>query len=441
MRKRVLSTLRYSGAFVAILASASSCGVKDDIQQATEGCSEFDSGDTAVASLDVNAKVKAFAQASVELKQVSESIKGDVKAACVKIAVDLGERDTWSAESSDDSISNSSKTGACDVVAARIDAIMTSAAAAGADFALQISGGECTVNADVQTSCEESCKTDVMCSEPSVETRCAPAEITGQCDANCVGEATCEGRVEAAAECMGSCEAECEGTCSGELHGTTEGGCDGMCIGKCDGVKTPDGGMANCTGKCEGRCTQPKPTAMCHGKCSSSCHGKCKGQCKLEKDAAMNCGAGVSCKGGCSTAYVAPKCETELKPPVCTGDTQCQTNCAARASAAAECSPPTVTLLANADVSDDVAKLKATLEANLPNILLAAKTKGQLAVRAIKNVAATGDAVVEAAAKLSVKDVACAGSAASASVSAAASMSVSVNASVNVTSSCSAHSS
>lgn len=155
----------------------------------------------------------------------------------------------------------------------------------------------------------------------------------------------------------------------------------------------------------------------------------------------MNCGAGVACKGGCSTMYTEPKCESELKPPVCTGDTQCQTNCAARASAAAECSPPTVTLIADVDVSEDVAALKATIEANLPNILLAARTKGQLAVRAIKSVTATGEAVVSASAKLGVKDVACAGSAASASVKAAASMSVSVNASVNVTSSCTAHSS
>jgi hypothetical protein len=440
MRTRVVSSLRWSGAF-AIVMLAASCSIKDDIEQASEGCKEFDSGGSAVGSLDLDVHVKAFAQASAELKEVSKSIKADVKSACVAIATDLGEDDVWSDDSSDDSIANSAHTGACDVCAAKIDAIMTDAAAAGADFALQISGGECTVNTDVQTSCEESCKTEVTCTEPSVETRCTPAELTGQCDANCVGSAVCEGRVEVAAECMGQCEAECEGSCSGELHGKTEGGCDGMCFGKCDGVKTPDGGMANCEGTCEGRCTQPKPTSMCHGKCSSSCHGKCKGQCKLEKEAAINCGAGVSCKGGCSGTYTEPKCETELTPPVCTGDTQCQTSCAARASASAECSPPTVIVNANLDAGVDVAKLKATLEANLPHLLLAAKTKGQLAVRALKNVSSAGEAVVSAAAKLGVKDVACAGSAATASVKAAASVGISVNASANVSSSCTAHSS
>jgi hypothetical protein len=441
MRTKILSTLRWSGVFALVLASAASCGVKDDIEQATESCDEVENGASAAANLNVNAKVKAFAQASAELKEVSQSIRADVKAACVAIAVDLGETDVWSNDSGDDSISNLAKSGACDVVAARIDSIMTAATAAGASFALQISGGECSVNADVQTDCEQSCKTDVTCTEPTVETRCTPGELSGQCDANCVGEATCEGKIEAAAECMGTCEAECEGSCNGELHGTTDGGCDGMCIGKCDGVKTPAGGMANCEGKCEGRCTRPRATARCQGKCTASCHGKCKGQCKLEKEAAMNCGANVRCKGGCTTTYTEPVCETELTPPVCTGNTECQTSCSARASAAAECSPPSVTLVTDVDVSEDVAKLKATLEAHLPNILLAARAKGQLALRAIESVADAGESVVKASAKLGVKDVACAGTAATASARAAVSMGISVNASVKVTSSCTAHAS
>jgi hypothetical protein len=214
-----------------------------------------------------------------------------------------------------------------------------------------------------------------------------------------------------------------------------------MCIGKCDGVKTPAGGMANCEGKCEGRCTRPRATARCQGKCTASCHGKCKGQCKLEKEAAMNCGANVRCKGGCTTTYTEPVCETELTPPVCTGNTECQTSCSARASAAAECSPPSVTLVTDVDVSEDVAKLKATLEAHLPNILLAARAKGQLALRAIESVADAGESVVKASAKLGVKDVACAGTAATASARAAVSMGISVNASVKVTSSCTAHAS
>jgi hypothetical protein len=155
----------------------------------------------------------------------------------------------------------------------------------------------------------------------------------------------------------------------------------------------------------------------------------------------VNCGAEVNCKGGCAGAYTAPKCETELTPPVCTGDTNCQASCSARASANAQCTPPTVTLFANVDATGDVAKLKATVEANLPKILLAAKTKGQLAVRALQKVSATGQAVIDGASTLGGKAIACAGTAATASAKAAASMSVSVSASASVSSSCTAHAS
>jgi hypothetical protein len=155
----------------------------------------------------------------------------------------------------------------------------------------------------------------------------------------------------------------------------------------------------------------------------------------------MNCGVGVDCKGGCTATYTAPKCETELTAPVCTGDTNCQASCSARASANATCTQPTVVLIANVDATADIAKLKLTIETNLPKILLAAKAKGQLALRALQKVSTTGQAVVNAAGSLGGKEIACAGTAASASVKAAASMSVSVNASASVSSSCSAHSS
>ncbi len=138
-----------------------------------------------------------------------------------------------------------------------------------------------------------------------------------------------------------------------------------------------------------------------------------------------------------------PKCETELIPPVCTGDANCQSNCSAKASAKMICEPLTVTLTANVDVmaAGDLAKLKATIEANLPAILLTAKTQGPLAVRALEKVAATGKAVVNASASLGGKAVACAGTAAEASVKASASVSVSVMASASVSSSCTKNSS
>jgi hypothetical protein len=440
MRMNAISALPWIIS-VAAVSVLSNCALKNDVQAATSGCDEFQSGDQAVATLDIDAKVKAFAQASLELRNLGNGIKADVKLACINMARDLGETDRWSDDDADSALSNADKTGACDVAASKIDAIMTASIQAGASFALEVSGGQCTIDADAQANCEIACKTDVTCTEATTLVRCPPAELSAQCDAECKAEAVCQGRVDAEANCMGKCESECAGTCSGELRGTTVGGCMGSCEGKCDGVATPTGGMANCTGTCEGRCTQPHPAAMCHGKCAASCNGKCKGECKLDATASLNCGAGVSCKGGCTGTETQPKCETELVPPICTGDPNCQTNCSAQASAQATCTPLTLTLVFNVDATGDLAKLKTTLEANLPAILLTAKTKGQLAVRALKKVSATGQAVVDASGSLGGKAIACAGTAADASVKALASMSISVSASASVSSSCTTHSS
>jgi len=238
---------------VAAVPMLGSCGVKNDIQAAVSGCDEFQAGAQAVAKLDVDAKVKAFLQASAELKEVSNGIKADLKLACINIATDLGETDRWSGDNSDSALTNGDKTGACDVAASKIDAIMTATTQAGASCALEVSGGQCTIDAEAQASCEAACKADVKCTEPTVEVRCPPAELSVQCDAECKADAVCEGRQDVAANCMGKCESECQGECRGELRGTTAGGCAGTCEGKCDGVATPAGGMVGCTGTCEGR--------------------------------------------------------------------------------------------------------------------------------------------------------------------------------------------
>src|SRR5678815_1580599 len=143
---------------VAAMPTLSSCAVKNDIQAAVSGCDEFQAGGQAVASLEIDAKVKAFTQASAELRDVGNGIKADVKLACINIAKDLGETDRWSGDDSDSSLSNGDKTGACDVAASKIDAIMAATIQAGASFALEVSGGQCAVDAEAQASCEAACK-------------------------------------------------------------------------------------------------------------------------------------------------------------------------------------------------------------------------------------------------------------------------------------------
>jgi hypothetical protein len=399
-----------------------------DAKDLAAGCDELEAGGSAVANLTIDAKLKAFVQATADLQAVAKTMKTEVKTACGNIATGLGEADTWTPKGdSDDAV-----TTACNAASAKITAILQ--ANANAQATITVSGGQCSVNADAQLTCEGSCKADVSCTEPELSARCDPGQFSAVCDAECKGSAVCEGSAMVAAECQGSCEAECSGTCSGACSGTIMGGCTGSCTGTCDGKATPAGGMANCAGVCEGKCTQPAASATCSGKCEATCKGKCNGNCKLEATANVKCGAMVSCKGGCTTTYTAPKCEAELKPPMCMGDASCQASCSGRASVQAQCTKPTVKVIYSAS-TDDLVKLKGLLETNLPSIWLAAKTQGDLALKAAIKVKDTGSAAISGAASASGKAIACVGAAAQASVKASASVSVSVSASASVTSS------
>src|SRR5260370_42010423 len=76
---------------VAAMPIVSSCGLKNDIQAAASGCDEFQAGGQAVTALDIDAKVKAFAQLSAELRDLSNGIKGDVELCCMNLGKVLGE--------------------------------------------------------------------------------------------------------------------------------------------------------------------------------------------------------------------------------------------------------------------------------------------------------------------------------------------------------------
>jgi hypothetical protein len=355
-----------------------------------------------------------------------------VKGACINIARDLGETDRWSSDNSDDAISNAGKTGACDVASARIEAILTAGATTSANFALEVTGGQSEIAVEVQASCEETCKTEQSCTEATIVQRCDPAQLVVVCSAECKAEATCQGRVDHAANCMGKCESECVGKCAGECNGTTTGGCDGSCEGKCDGTKTAAGGKADCSGTCEGKCSKCHATANCQGKCASACNGTCKGECKLDAGVNVTCGESIKCKGGCTGTFTEATCESELVAPVCTGDTTCQTSCSARGSAKAKCNRATITLRADLEATADAAKLKATIETNLPVLLQTAVTKGQLVQRALDKVSATADAAVDLSTRLDLKTIACAKQAAEASRSTKTSTGIAVQASVSV---------
>jgi hypothetical protein len=438
MRSRIVSTAFCLTLGTAVTAFAGGCRLNTtDIEENFETeCGELGQGSAAVATANIDGNVKAYVSAVSELKVLGEGIRGDVKAACINIATDLGEADRWSNDDGDGAISNAEKTGACDVASARIEAIMTAGATASANFALEITGGQCEIAVDVQEQCEQTCKTDETCTEATVEQRCDPAQLVVECSAECKAEATCQGRVDRAANCMGKCQSECVGKCAGDCNGVTTGGCEGSCEGKCDGAKTPAGGDAECAGTCEGKCTKCAAEANCQGKCASSCNGTCKGECKLDPGANVSCGASIKCKGGCTGTFTEPKCESELVPPVCTGDTTCQTSCSAQGSAKARCNAATVTLRADLEATADIAKLKATIETNLPVLILTATTKGQLTSRALDKVTAAADAAVDFSTRLDTKTIACAKAAADTASKTKTTTTIAVQASVSVSASC-----
>ena len=253
---------------VAAVPVMSSCALKNDLEEATGGCDEFQAGADAVGTLNIDGKVKAFALASAELKQVGDGMKADVKLACINIAKDLGEADRWSDDDADSPLSNSGKTGACDVAASRIDAILTTASAdLGANFGLEVSGGQCSVDAEAQASCEASCKTDVTCTEGTVEVRCPPASsaFNAKPNARPIGLPGARGHRDGL---HGQVRSRMRRNMLGRNARQDGGRLHGILRGQMRRGQDTPGGHRQCVGTCEGRCTQPHPKAMCHGKCS-----------------------------------------------------------------------------------------------------------------------------------------------------------------------------
>jgi hypothetical protein len=388
------------------------CGAVKDLQQASSGCDEINQGPEATAQLSVDANVKAFAQASAELKAVAKNIKLDVKAACVDIANRLQVPDTWSVHGDDDAaISNDQGTGACDKAAAEIDVIMREVKAT-ANFALVVTEPKCTVDTEVQASCESNCQVDAACKPGQIDviTRCDPAELSVQCQGMCNANAVCEGTAEASAQCDGTCDATCQGSCAGTCM--VEGGTTGA------------------------------DPATCNGKCLGTCKGTCSGECRVTAQTGISCGATASCRGGCTGTFSEPKCETELKalPPECHANATCETSCSSQARSNVHCSQPKVVLFANVTASAKIPALKAAIEANFPRLIVAARAQGPIIQRALSDMAASGSAVVSSASTLGGKSVACAATAVEVAATASASVNVSVQGSTKVHESCKSNS-
>jgi hypothetical protein len=429
---RLISGLALVGAVAAISSGCSSVSdAVNNVAGAAQGCNEFPAS---VASLQIDAKTKAFVTAAADLVNLASSMETSVYTSCKQIDTDLGVPDTWSAKSGLDAQTQE----ACDQANTKIQAILAAAHSASVTCGLSVSGGQCTVDASAQASCEANCQADATCTEPDITVRCMPGELTGQCSGTCNVNATCEGSVNVEAACNGTCEADCDGECDATAT-APQVDCNGTCSGNCTG--TCDGSAASgttCAGTCQGQCDAHCTFATgIKAHCKGTCSGKCTGNCTLTNNSSLNCGANVDCKGGCSVAYTAPSCEGALTPPTCMGDANCNASCSTDAQLTATCTPPSADLECEGTASTDLTKLVATLKTNLPALLQAA-SQGQLLATAVGNFGSTGTAEVQALGTLGGKALVCATSAAQASAAAVASVNVSVSVSVSVSASASA---
>jgi hypothetical protein len=327
----------------------------------------------------IAARIQSFTAAVDALVKVSGELKSSVGASCVAIAKDLGQVDVPELGDPTDPMFDQNLQAACKLANAGIDAELK----AGAKLAIEVVGGQCTIAANAQLSCEASCTVSGTCDPGTVELRCEPGELSGSCEAECQGSCTVTtGSVECEGECSGSCNGQCDGVCAAK-----DG--SGKCVGKCEG---------SCKGSCTGTCTVVPPSAKCSG----------------------------SCKGGCSVDYKAPVCEGKLEPPKCDIDADCQAGCNAQAQLEAECTAPEIKVTVEGGVSGN---LGTTLEKNLPALYTAAVDQGQKVIDAAVDVAERSGPAA-AAVLDSVGCVAQFGADVAAQFEAAASASISVSVSI-----------
>jgi hypothetical protein len=288
------------------------------------GCSSDSDSDC-----EIKASVDAVVTSADQLVAVAADMRGKLYVACSNIA---GMDGAKASDATDEKVQT-----ACDAAKAKLDATITGS------VSLTYVPGKCEVDAQAQLDCEAKCKSDVMCTEPSIEARCEGGKVSVECSGECTGTVTCEGSATVAAKCEGTCNGSCTGTCSGT--------CNGKCDGTCSAMDTE----GNCAGTCDGTCT---------GSCSASCEGTCKGSCTFDADASVKCDAKARCEGMCSVMGTAPRCDGEIKPPMCSGNASCQGSCQGSAHFEAKCTPPTVNVVGLAD-----ATFATTLRDNMPDII------------------------------------------------------------------------
>ena len=366
-------------AFTALALSTVVAGCSDiqDVQDAA-CCDEFEVGvDMTNVDFGVNASIKgkfaAFANSGSDLSAVGTGAVSDVTVACQNIAVNLG--------ASVDDPSVAGKTGLealsawCTLAKGQITANFGASGKLAGSISVNFVPPKCTASLTATADCQASCDVNAMCDIKATPPKCEGGTLTVECSGGC----TATGSADVA--CTGSCEGKCSGSCSasGGAKIDCKGKCDGTCSAGAAGGATEGGtgiqADGKCDGQCEGTCTldADAPKIECKGVCDGHCDAKCKGTAEVK----------VKCDGMCDADYTPLKCEGGELTGGCMVDANCQGSCNASASARAECTPPSVSVTAeakgglSADGQLQLETALAALEANLPNILLVFKARGE----------------------------------------------------------------
>ena len=389
---------------LAISSMGTGCSDAKALQDAA-CCKEFAVGtDMSAVDFGVDASItgsfSAFANAASDLSAVATGSISDVTTACQNIALDLGA----DAAVADGKTGTAALTAWCGAAKAQINATFSGSASIATGLAIDFVPPKCTASLSATANCQASCDAKGSCDLKATPPKCTGGTLTVECSGGC----TASGKADVA--CTGSCTGGCSGSCkaSGGVKVDCKGKCDGTCTAGAMGGATADGtgiqADGSCNGQCDGTCTldADAPKIECKGVCDGHCDAACKGTPELK----------VKCDGECDTDYTPLKCEGGKLEGGCMVDASCQGSCNASASAKAECTPPSVAVVATPKAGISVeAKLQlqtalASLEANLPKILVVFEARGKAFTGSL-SAAVDAGVKITASGKLGAKGAVC----------------------------------
>ncbi len=371
------------------------------LAEAAEGCPEFEKGD--FSGLQIDAKMKGLLDAAAKFDKLAMEVEVGLIESCAELGKALKVPE---AELKAEPKDGEGAKKVCGAVGAKLDAFMK--ANASLNIGITLTAPKCYADIDAMTKCLGDCGSPVSPGE--FKASCQGGELSGECSGKCEG--SCQ--MEAGAECKGTCSGSCSGKCDAKFSGK----CGGKCNGKCDGK---DSKGAACAGTCDGSCD-----AKAEGSCGGSCEGKCDAKCEAKVTGSCK----GRCTGGCDVNFKAPSCTGSFKPPKVS--IECQSQCAAKATASLKCDPPGINITINGKASAEVTEVIAGLKKALPKIAELNYQKGKALVMAGKELGEQVKGSVDAIGKAGVKALTCATIAAEALVGASVGVGVSVDVSVKV---------